>query len=84
MPSRPVLDELLALHPRRFPPGSRRDRYSLGDRNSFAFCFWLAGDRARAAEEFHRIGPYMSELPWGFLRGGSLAGFTRAREACTE
>jgi hypothetical protein len=81
-PSKVVQDELRAVHDLRFPAGVPRDPYQMQDRNTFAFCFWLAGDRARAAAEFRKLGPYAAELPWGFLEGGTLAAFTRARAAC--
>ncbi len=48
------------------------------DRNRFAFCFHMTGEKAKAKEEFRAIGPNVTEFPWTFL-GAPIEKFAAAR-----
>ena len=82
MASDAVRQELRKVHTLRFPPGGPKDSHTIGDRNTFAFAFYVSDEWALALEEFRKIGPNATEAPWYFLSGGSLAAFTRARTNC--
>ncbi|GIE82508.1 hypothetical protein Aph02nite_84580 [Actinoplanes philippinensis] len=47
--------------------------------NSFAMAFGLAGERAAAKQMFAVLGPYASEFPWAYHRGGPAPAFRRSR-----
>ncbi|WP_433789748.1 hypothetical protein [Actinoplanes sp. CA-252034] len=47
--------------------------------NSFAMAFWLAEEHAAAKQMFAMLGPYASEFPWAYHRGGAATAFRRAR-----
>lgn len=53
--------------------------WDAGNREWFACCFYLMGDRARLRAELDAIGDSCRPLPWGFL-GSPVVAFRSARE----
>jgi hypothetical protein len=62
-------------------PEHRESRYTPHDRNHFAFCFWKAGDKVRAAAELRAIGRKATKMPWG-LDGDPKSAHARALRDC--
>lgn len=54
---------------------------SVRNRNYFAFCLWLAGEREAAAEQFRAIGGWVSEYPW-CLVGDPVRIYAKAAGEC--
>lgn len=54
---------------------------SIRNRNFFAFCFWLAGEREEAAKQFRSIGGWVTQYPWIALGAEPVKAFSRAAAA---
>lgn len=61
----------------------RKNKLTPFYQNTFAFCFWQAGNKAMAKREFQLIGRNVTEFPWSYL-GDPVREFTRAKEECEE
>jgi hypothetical protein len=59
-------------------PRYLRNRFTPGDRNIFAMCFWLMKDYNAQLEQMRQIGPLIQAVPWRY-QGNPGWAYERAR-----
>jgi hypothetical protein len=66
-----------------FSPEYRETKRANWERGYFAFCFWMMGETTLASQLFEAIGPWVEELPWGYLDDPAKE-FAKARRECLK